>query len=187
MCVTYNKAIFYDFLLTISGSGCIPVVILVEDLNLWFHRDLLSLIVKWTFQELLTTFPLFAHKWRSKHTHILQYFWNRGSTFFHSKNIWKCHYMHHTIILHEESMSLCNITPHATFSIQYSLRSYNMIMDEVSITEKFVGIMMKPTSQAYKDESFISQNLKKNEIKRKNTLFFHPDVSSPACNHTTCK
>jgi hypothetical protein len=74
MCVTYNKAIFYDFLLTISGSGCIPVVILVEDLNLWFHRDLLSLIVKWTFQELLTTFPLFAHKWRSKHTHILQYF-----------------------------------------------------------------------------------------------------------------
>jgi hypothetical protein len=84
-------------------------------------------------------------------------------------------------------MSLCNITPHATFSIQYSLHSYNMIMDEVSITEKFVGIMMKPTSQAYKDESFISQNLKKNEIKRKNTLFFHPDVSSPACNHTTCK
>jgi hypothetical protein len=82
MCVTCNKVIFYDFLLTVCGSGCIPVDVLVEDLNIWFYRDLLSLILKRTFQELLITFSLFAHKWRSKHTHILQYFWNRRNIFF---------------------------------------------------------------------------------------------------------
>jgi hypothetical protein len=74
MSVTCNRAIFYVFLLTVCGPRCIPTIILVEDLNIWFHRDLLSLIFKWTFQELLSTFPLFAHKWRSKHMHILQYF-----------------------------------------------------------------------------------------------------------------
>jgi hypothetical protein len=82
MCVTWNKVIFYDFLLSVCGSGCIPVEVLVEDLNIWFYRDLLSLILKRTFQELLITFSLFAHKWRSKHTHILQYFWNRRNIFF---------------------------------------------------------------------------------------------------------
>jgi hypothetical protein len=55
------------FLMVVCGSGCIPTIILVEDLNIWFHRDLLSLIFKWTFQELLIIFLLFVHKWRSKH------------------------------------------------------------------------------------------------------------------------
>jgi hypothetical protein len=43
-CVACNKEIFYDFLLTVCESGCISVVIMVEDLNIWFHRDLLSLM-----------------------------------------------------------------------------------------------------------------------------------------------
>jgi hypothetical protein len=67
MCVTSNNVIFYNFLLTVYETGCIPTVILVEDLNIWFRRNLLSLIIKWTFQKLLIIFPLFAHKWRSKH------------------------------------------------------------------------------------------------------------------------
>jgi hypothetical protein len=62
MCVTCNKAIFYDFLLTVCGSGCIPGVVLAEDIDIWFCRDLLSLIFKWTIQELLIIFSLFAHK-----------------------------------------------------------------------------------------------------------------------------
>jgi hypothetical protein len=66
MCVTWNKVIFYDFLLSVCGSGCIPVEVLVEDLNIWFYRDLLSLILKRTFQELLITFSLFAHKMEVK-------------------------------------------------------------------------------------------------------------------------
>jgi hypothetical protein len=49
MCVTCNKVIFYVFLLTICGPECIPTVILVEDLNIWFRIDLLFLILKWTF------------------------------------------------------------------------------------------------------------------------------------------
>jgi hypothetical protein len=71
MCVTCNKTIFY-FLLTLYGPGCIPSVILVNDLNIWFRRDLLSLIFKWTFQELLIIFPLFVLKWRSKHYILTQ-------------------------------------------------------------------------------------------------------------------
>jgi hypothetical protein len=74
LCVTCNKTNFFILLLTVCRPGCIPGVILVEDLDIWFHMDLLSLIFKWPFQELLITFRLFAHKWRSKHTHILQYF-----------------------------------------------------------------------------------------------------------------
>jgi hypothetical protein len=60
------------FLLTVCRPWCIPIIILVEDLNIWFRRDLLSLILKWTFQELLIIVPLFAHKWRSKHYIIIQ-------------------------------------------------------------------------------------------------------------------
>jgi hypothetical protein len=60
------------FLFTVCGPGCIPTAILVKDLNIWFCRDLLSLIFKWTFQELLIIFSLFAHKWRSKHYILTQ-------------------------------------------------------------------------------------------------------------------
>jgi hypothetical protein len=72
MCVTCIKAIFYVFLLTVYRSGCITTAILVEDLNIWFSRDLLSLIIKWTFQKLLIIFPLFAHKWRPRHYILTQ-------------------------------------------------------------------------------------------------------------------
>jgi branched-subunit amino acid transport protein AzlD len=70
MCVTCNKAIF--FLLTVCGPRCISTVILVDDLNIWFRRDLLSLIFKWSLQELLIIFLLFEHKWRSKHYILTQ-------------------------------------------------------------------------------------------------------------------
>jgi hypothetical protein len=45
-------------------------------------------------------------------------------------------------------MSRDNITPHATFSIQYSLHFCSMIKDGVSIRDKFEGFMMKPTSKS---------------------------------------
>jgi hypothetical protein len=71
MCVTCNKTVFYVFL-AVYGPKCIPTIILVKDLNIWFHKDLLSLIFKWTFQELLIIFSLFAHKWRSKYYILTQ-------------------------------------------------------------------------------------------------------------------
>jgi hypothetical protein len=32
--------------LAVYGPKCIPTIILVKDLNIWFHKDLLSLIFK---------------------------------------------------------------------------------------------------------------------------------------------
>jgi hypothetical protein len=72
---------------------------------------------------------------------------------------------------------------------------YSIIKNGISISEKFVGVTMKPTSKsiltllklrAYKDESSIHQNPKSQE-KEKIHYFFHLDVSSPACKPTTCK
>jgi hypothetical protein len=66
VCKMQQSNILY-FLLTVCGSECIPTVILIDDLNIWFRRDLLSVMFKLTFIELLISFPLFAHKWRSKY------------------------------------------------------------------------------------------------------------------------
>jgi hypothetical protein len=71
VCNMQQNNILY-FWLTVCGLVCIPTVILVENLNIWFHRDLFSLIFKSTFQELLIIFPLFAHKWKSKHYILTQ-------------------------------------------------------------------------------------------------------------------
>jgi hypothetical protein len=100
--------------------------------------------------------------------------------------------MHHTIILREKNMSQDNITPHTTFSIQYSLHSYNMIKDEVSISEKFVGLMMKPTSQSFStllklELTKMNHSSVKMPIKRKIPCFFTQAFVAPACNHTICK
>jgi hypothetical protein len=41
MCVTCNTAIFYVYLLNVCRPRFIPAAILVDDVNIWFHRDLL--------------------------------------------------------------------------------------------------------------------------------------------------
>jgi hypothetical protein len=69
---------------------------------------------------------------------------------------------------------------------------YNMIKNGVSISEKFVCLMMKPTSKsisALLKLELTNMNLSSIKIprKRKNTLFFHPGVSIPVCKPTTCK
>jgi hypothetical protein len=59
-----------------------------------------------------------------------------------------------------------------------------MIKDGMSISEKIVGIMMKPTTKSILTLlklELTKMNLSSVKIlrKRKNILFFHPGVSSP--------
>jgi hypothetical protein len=45
-----------NFLLTICGHGCIPTTILVDDLNIWFRRDLFFLNFQMDFLRTLNYF-----------------------------------------------------------------------------------------------------------------------------------
>jgi hypothetical protein len=70
---------------------------------------------------------------------------------------------------------------------------YIMIKDGVSISEKFIGLMMKPTSKSI--STLLKLKLTKMNFssikilkKRKECLiFFYPGVSSPSCKPTTYK
>jgi hypothetical protein len=93
----------------------------------------------------------------------------------------------------DPSVILQRYTKQKNKKSQFFIFVYNMIKNVVYISEKFVGLMIKPISksisdsskaQAYKDESFIPQNLKK---MKKYLIFFHPGVSSPVCKPTTYK
>jgi hypothetical protein len=83
---------------------------LVEDLNIWFRRDLLSLIFKWTFQELLIIFPLFAHKWRSKYYILTQLKNNALMSIIEHDAIWILWWSHgnffYVIIVFTKTMSI---------------------------------------------------------------------------------
>jgi hypothetical protein len=70
-----------------------------------------------------------------------------------------------------------------------------MMENVVSISEKFVGLTMKPTSKSISTllkleltkMNLSSVKIPIKEKKKKKTCFFHPGVSSPSCKPTTCK
>jgi hypothetical protein len=72
-----------------------------------------------------------------------------------------------------------------------------MIKNGVSISEKFVGLMMKIASKsvsALLKLELTKMNLSsvkipriRKEKEKEKIAFFHPCVCSPACNPTTCK
>jgi hypothetical protein len=96
--------------------------------------------------------------------------------------------MHHTIIMHEESMSQDNITPPRLFFnpiLAPTLHSYSMIKDGVPISEKFEGLMMKPASKSISpllklELTKMNHSSVKIPRKRKEkiTCFSHPGVCS---------
>jgi hypothetical protein len=73
---------------------------------------------------------------------------------------------------------------------------YNMIKNGVSISENFVGLMIKPTSKSISTHlklELTKMNLSSVKIPRKRTqkekipYFFHLGISIPTCKPTTCK
>jgi hypothetical protein len=85
----------------------------------------------------------------------------------------------------DPSIMLQRYTKQKIKNPQFFIFVYSMIRDRVSISEKFVGLTMKPTSKsisALLKLELIKTVLSSNKISRKRKkylVFFHTSVSSP--------